>query len=161
CSKHAIPALRRSGGGAIVNLSSVSGLVGSEDFDTHAYAASKGGIVALTRAMAVAYAREGIRCNVICPGLIHTPMRQRARSDPRHADRHHLEQRVERPDAARGLDLDVRTDRAAHQLQVLDRGAAGREPGRRLDEGGAGLLREAACELLLRIVEVRVLEDDL
>ena len=82
CSKHAIPALRRAGGGAVVNLSSVVGLVGSEVFDTHAYAASKGAIVALTRAMAVAYAREGIRVNAICPGLIETPMSERARSDP-------------------------------------------------------------------------------
>jgi meso-butanediol dehydrogenase/(S,S)-butanediol dehydrogenase/diacetyl reductase len=82
CSKHAIPALRRSGGGAIVNLSSVLGLVGAEDFATHAYAASKGGIVALTRAMAVTYAPEGIRCNAICPALVDTPMSERARNDP-------------------------------------------------------------------------------
>jgi NAD(P)-dependent dehydrogenase (short-subunit alcohol dehydrogenase family) len=82
CSKHAIPVLRRSGGGAIVNLSSVLGLVGATDFATHAYAASKGGIVALTRAMAVSYAPEHIRCNVICPGLIDTPMSERARRDP-------------------------------------------------------------------------------
>ncbi len=81
CSKFAIPALRRAGGGAIVNLSSVLGLVGSELFDTHAYAASKGAIVALTRAMAAAYARDGIRVNVICPSLIDTPMSERARSD--------------------------------------------------------------------------------
>lgn len=81
CSKFAIPALRRVGGGAVVNLSSVLGLVGSELFDTHAYAASKGAIVTLTRAMAAAYAREGIRVNAICPGLIDTPMSERARSD--------------------------------------------------------------------------------
>jgi NAD(P)-dependent dehydrogenase (short-subunit alcohol dehydrogenase family) len=81
CSKHAIPVLRRSGGGAVVNLSSVVGLVGSDLFDTHAYAASKGAIVTLTRAMAVAYAADGIRVNAICPGVIDTPMSERARSD--------------------------------------------------------------------------------
>ena len=81
CSKYAIPALRRGGGGAIVNLSSVLGLVGSDLFPTHAYAASKGAIVALTRAMAVAYAADGIRVNAICPGLIDTPMSERARGD--------------------------------------------------------------------------------
>jgi NAD(P)-dependent dehydrogenase (short-subunit alcohol dehydrogenase family) len=81
CSKYAIPALRRAGGGAVVNLSSVLGLVGSDVFETHAYAASKGAIVALTRAMAVAYAGDGIRVNAICPGLIDTPMSERARGD--------------------------------------------------------------------------------
>ena len=81
CSRYAISALRRSGGGAIVNLSSVLGLVGSDLFPTHAYAASKGAIVALTRAMAVAYAPDGIRVNAICPGLIDTPMSERARGD--------------------------------------------------------------------------------
>src|SRR5438477_59427 len=70
-----------AGGGAVINLSSVLGLVGSELFDTHAYAASKGAIVTLTRAMAVAYAADGIRVNAICPGLIDTPMSERARSD--------------------------------------------------------------------------------
>jgi NAD(P)-dependent dehydrogenase (short-subunit alcohol dehydrogenase family) len=82
CSKFAIPALRRAGGGAIINLSSVLGLVGSEVFDTHAYAASKGAIISLTRAMAVAYAGEKICVNAIAPGLIDTPMSERARNDP-------------------------------------------------------------------------------
>ncbi len=82
--KHAIPALRRGGGGSIVTLSSALALVGGDcDFATHAYAASKGAIVALTRAMAITYAREGIRCNVVCPGLIATPMSNRAQSDAR------------------------------------------------------------------------------
>jgi NAD(P)-dependent dehydrogenase (short-subunit alcohol dehydrogenase family) len=84
CCKHEIPELRRTGGGSIVNLSSVTALVGGdEDFATHAYAASKGGIVSLTRAMAVTYAHEGIRCNVICPGLTRTPMSARAQGDQR------------------------------------------------------------------------------
>jgi len=82
--KHAIPALRTSGGGAVINLSSALALVGGdEDFATHAYAASKGALVSLTRAMAVTYARDGIACNVICPGLIATPMSRRAQSDAR------------------------------------------------------------------------------
>jgi NAD(P)-dependent dehydrogenase (short-subunit alcohol dehydrogenase family) len=81
--KHAIPALRAAGGGAIVNLASVLGLVGDADFATHAYAASKGAIVALTRAMAVTYAPERIRVNAIAPGLIETPMSARAQADPR------------------------------------------------------------------------------
>ena len=82
--KLAVPALRASGGGAIVNLASVLALVGGdEDFCTHAYAASKGAIVALTRAMAVTYASEGIRVNAIAPGLIETPMSARAQGDER------------------------------------------------------------------------------
>jgi NAD(P)-dependent dehydrogenase (short-subunit alcohol dehydrogenase family) len=83
-SKHAVPALRASGGGAIVNLASVLGLVGGDaDFATHAYAASKGAIIALTRAMAVTYAPERIRVNAIAPGLIATPMSARAQADER------------------------------------------------------------------------------
>jgi meso-butanediol dehydrogenase / (S,S)-butanediol dehydrogenase / diacetyl reductase len=81
--RHAVPALRESGGGAIVTVASVLGLVGGDrDFATHAYAAAKGAVVALTRAMAVTYAPEGIRCNVVCPGLIATPMSERAQGDP-------------------------------------------------------------------------------
>ncbi len=85
--KQAVPRLRAAGGGAIVTLSSILGLVGDEDFATHAYAASKGGVIALTRAMAAAYAKDGIRCNVICPGLIETPMSSRAQQDPGILDR--------------------------------------------------------------------------
>jgi NAD(P)-dependent dehydrogenase (short-subunit alcohol dehydrogenase family) len=82
--KHAIPALRAAGGGAVVNLASVLGMVGGDaDFATHAYAASKGAIIALTRAMAVHYAPDGIACNVVAPGLIATPMSTRAQQDPR------------------------------------------------------------------------------
>jgi NAD(P)-dependent dehydrogenase (short-subunit alcohol dehydrogenase family) len=82
-AKAAIKGLRANGGGAIVTLSSALGLVGGDDdFATHAYAASKAGVIGLTRAMAVTYARDGIRCNVVAPGLIATPMSERAQSDP-------------------------------------------------------------------------------
>jgi NAD(P)-dependent dehydrogenase (short-subunit alcohol dehydrogenase family) len=81
--RHAVPALRAAGGGAIVTLGSVLGIVGGDrDFTTHAYAAAKGAVISLTRAMAVTYAADGIRCNVVCPGLIATPMSARAQSDP-------------------------------------------------------------------------------
>src|SRR5260370_34403590 len=76
--------LEDEGGGTIVNLASVLGLVGGdEDFATHAYAASKGGVIALSRAIAVTYARRGISCNVIGPGRTATPMHQRAQADPK------------------------------------------------------------------------------
>ncbi len=83
CCKFGISAMLESGGGSVVNLSSVLGLVGGdEDFATHAYAASKGGIISLTRAIASYYASHRIRANVICPGLIRTQMSTRAQSDP-------------------------------------------------------------------------------
>jgi meso-butanediol dehydrogenase/(S,S)-butanediol dehydrogenase/diacetyl reductase len=86
--KHAIPHLLASGGGAIVNVASVLGLVGGdEDWDAHAYAASKGGVVALTRAIASYYARQGLRCNVLCPAVIDTPQAQRSVGDPRLRER--------------------------------------------------------------------------
>ena len=80
--KHTVPALLETRG-AIVNLSSVLGIVGGdEDFATHAYAASKAGIIGLSRAMAAYYAPHGLRVNVIAPGLIATPMSRRAQDDP-------------------------------------------------------------------------------
>ena len=79
--KYAILEMLKVGGGAIVNLSSVLGLVGGDaDFATHAYAASKGGIISLTRSIAAYYAPQRVRANVICPGLIATPMSYRAQS---------------------------------------------------------------------------------
>ncbi len=80
CCKYGVPALLASGGGSIINLSSVLGLVGDENFATHAYAAAKAGIIGLTRAMAVHYAPRNIRCNSLCPGLIVTNMSSRAQS---------------------------------------------------------------------------------
>lgn len=72
--KHALPALRRAGGGAIVNIGSVLGLVGMKR--RVAYATSKGGLVLLTKALALDHAHEKIRVNCICPSLVDTPMGQ-------------------------------------------------------------------------------------
>lgn len=78
----ALPAL--GPGSSIVNLTSVLGMQGdaSGRFDTHAYAASKGAVIALSRAMAGTYAERGVRVNAIAPGLVQTPMSARAQSDP-------------------------------------------------------------------------------
>ena len=71
-TKHAIPAMRETGGGSIVNISSVAGLVGSRV--TSAYNASKGAVRLLTKSTAIQYAPEGIRVNSVHPGTIETPM---------------------------------------------------------------------------------------
>jgi NAD(P)-dependent dehydrogenase (short-subunit alcohol dehydrogenase family) len=70
-SKHAIPAMRRVGGGAIVNVSSISAL---RPRGLTVYSVSKGAVIALTRAMAVDHGREGIRVNCVAPGPVYTPM---------------------------------------------------------------------------------------
>jgi NAD(P)-dependent dehydrogenase (short-subunit alcohol dehydrogenase family) len=71
-SRAAVPALRAAGGGSIINTSSVSAFRGSVARPSHAYAASKGAVLALTRAMAASYGRDRIRVNAICPGTIRT-----------------------------------------------------------------------------------------
>jgi NAD(P)-dependent dehydrogenase (short-subunit alcohol dehydrogenase family) len=76
--KHAIPLIRNSGGGAIINMSSVAALVGVAD--RAAYCAAKGGILALTRAAAVDHVAEGVRVNCIAPGTVDTPWVQRITS---------------------------------------------------------------------------------
>ncbi len=79
CCKFALQAMLTQRHGVIVNVSSVLGMVGGDnDFATHAYASSKGAVISLTRSIASYYAPRGIRANVICPGLIATPMSQRA-----------------------------------------------------------------------------------
>lgn len=70
--KTAVPALRKAGGGSIVNISSISGLVGT-GMQT-AYQASKGAVRIMTKTAAVQYAKEGIRVNSVHPGPIDTPM---------------------------------------------------------------------------------------
>jgi len=69
--KAAIPAMRESGGGSVVNIASVAAVVGVKD--RAAYSASKGGIYALTRAAALDHIEEGVRINCVCPGTVDTP----------------------------------------------------------------------------------------
>jgi NAD(P)-dependent dehydrogenase (short-subunit alcohol dehydrogenase family) len=71
-AKHCVPELRRRGGGAIVNVASVQAF--ATQAGVAAYAASKAGVVGLTKAIAVDHAAENIRCNVVCPGSVDTPM---------------------------------------------------------------------------------------
>lgn len=78
--KAAIPVMREGGGGAIVNIASISGLGG--DYAMGAYNASKGAVVNYTRSLALDCARDGIRVNAVCPGLIETEMAAAAIGDP-------------------------------------------------------------------------------
>jgi NAD(P)-dependent dehydrogenase (short-subunit alcohol dehydrogenase family) len=71
-SRHVLPAMLEAGGGSVVHVASVEGLEGFEGGS--AYNASKGGVVLLTRNMAIDYGRRGIRVNAICPGFIETPL---------------------------------------------------------------------------------------
>ena len=70
--KHAIPEMLKQGGGAIVNTASDAGLRGTAWLST--YCASKGGVVLLTKSLAVEWAQQGIRVNCVCPGVIRTPI---------------------------------------------------------------------------------------
>jgi NAD(P)-dependent dehydrogenase (short-subunit alcohol dehydrogenase family) len=79
CCKHAIPAMIERGGGAIVNIASVAGLVGLPN--RAAYCASKGAVVAFTRALAIDHVRQGIRVNAVCPGTVDSPWVRRLVDD--------------------------------------------------------------------------------
>lgn len=84
CMKYEIPAMLRTGGGSIVNCASVAGLVGFRG--SPAYAASKHGMVGLTRTAALEYAAQGVRVNAVCPGVIHTAMIDRVTGESADAE---------------------------------------------------------------------------
>ena len=80
-TKHAIPEMRKAGGGSVINISSQLGLVGTDN-STPQYQASKGAVRIFTKLAAIQYARQGIRFNSVHPGPIVTPMTEGRRSDP-------------------------------------------------------------------------------
>lgn len=71
CCKHAIPGMVERGGGSIVNVASVAGLIGLRN--RAAYSASKGAVIALTRALAIDHVADGVRVNAVCPGTVDSP----------------------------------------------------------------------------------------
>jgi NAD(P)-dependent dehydrogenase (short-subunit alcohol dehydrogenase family) len=79
--KFGVPAMIASGGGSIINVASFVAWLGAATSQT-AYTASKGAVLAMTREIAVEYARKGIRCNALCPGPIDTPLLAELLSDP-------------------------------------------------------------------------------
>lgn len=95
CMKYELIQMLKQGGGAIVNMSSVWGVVGMTG--EAPYVASKHGVSGLTKAGALDYAREGIRVNEVCPGLIHTPMTANTLSDPVRRERIVSKEPVGRP----------------------------------------------------------------
>ena len=84
-TKQAIPAMRQSGGGSIVNISSTAGLVGGP-YSGASYSATKGAVRLFTKSTAIQYAKEGIRCNSAHPGLLETPMTEDILADAAHRE---------------------------------------------------------------------------
>ncbi|MGV3721815.1 MAG: SDR family oxidoreductase, partial [Actinomycetota bacterium] len=84
--KYGIPALRRAGGGTIINTASFVALLGAATPQL-AYTASKGAVLAMTRELAVIHAREGIRVNALCPGPLRTELLMKFLDTPEKAQR--------------------------------------------------------------------------
>ncbi len=80
CCRHGIPAMLESGGGSIINVASFVAHVGAATPQI-AYTASKGAVLSMTREIATIYARQGIRCNALCPGPVLTPLLAKFLSD--------------------------------------------------------------------------------
>ena len=131
CARAVVPLMRAAGSGAIVNLSSITGIVGAPGMA--AYSTSKGAVITLTRTLALELAEEGIRVNCICPASIDTPMLQASfdrQADPqaaraRNVKRHPLGRLGTAEDVA-NLALFLASDEAAFitgGTYVVDGGA--------------------------------------
>jgi len=127
CLKYQIRQMLAQGGGAIVNTASVAGLGAAATMPS--YAASKHGVVGLTRTAAVEYAHKGIRVNAVCPGVIRTAMYERAvAADPRRKEameRIHPMRRIGEPDEVAAAVMWLCSDQAGFvtgHLMTIDGG---------------------------------------
>uniref|UniRef100_A0A831X0X2 Glucose 1-dehydrogenase n=1 Tax=Thermorudis peleae TaxID=1382356 RepID=A0A831X0X2_9BACT len=130
CCKYALPSMLERRSGVIVNIGSVAGLIGIPK--RAAYCASKGAVVTLTKQIAIAYVRHGIRCNCICPGTVDTPWVERlvAQTPDPEAARRALEARqpmgrLVRPEEVAAAALYLASDDAAAitgSILVIDGG---------------------------------------
>jgi NAD(P)-dependent dehydrogenase (short-subunit alcohol dehydrogenase family) len=118
CSKAAIPIMKRQRTGVIVNVASELGLVGGSEMA--AYCASKGGVVQLTRAMAIDHASDHIRVNCVCPGPIETPLLEKiitAAKNPKKEKAHIIESiplgRIGKPEEIAGVILFLASDESS------------------------------------------------
>jgi NAD(P)-dependent dehydrogenase (short-subunit alcohol dehydrogenase family) len=118
CCKHVLPSMLARQHGVIINMGSVAGLIGIPQ--RAAYCASKGAVVTLTKQIAVAYVRQGIRCNCLCPGTVDTPWVERlvAQTPDPEAARRALEARqpmgrLVRPEEVAAAALYLASDDAA------------------------------------------------
>jgi NAD(P)-dependent dehydrogenase (short-subunit alcohol dehydrogenase family) len=134
CARAAIPRMRRLGGGSIVNMASVNGFWVEPSLG--AYAAAKGGVINLTRAIALENGQYGIRCNCICPGYVDTGMAQRyfeMQPDPgkarEEAGRMHALGRIGRPEEIAAMALFLASDESSFctaQPFIIDGGLSAR-----------------------------------
>jgi NAD(P)-dependent dehydrogenase (short-subunit alcohol dehydrogenase family) len=114
CAKYTIPVMLRQGSGTIINVASPTGLTGCAPGQT-AYSSSKGGVFALTRVMAIDYARDNIRVNALVPGTIVTPLTEAVLADPAfRANREELMPigRLGKPEDVVGLAVFLASDEA-------------------------------------------------
>jgi len=135
-TKYALPLIRKAGGGSIVNFGSYDGF--AADPRLAAYCASKGGVHALTKAVAVDHSKEGIRCNAVCPGYIDTPMLAQffgdagdVKSLKAKLDALHPVGRIGQPEDVSNMVLWLASDEAAFasgQLFVIDGGLTAQAP---------------------------------